>query len=205
MPPSVPPIASSNKNTMVSSEVVSASTPVTKTMGTPSSNRIPTSTTTNRYDNITTTKVPSTLRESNNSTARLNNTSTTTTSDTPMEEHNGIVGTATTTDRISSENQQTRTTAYNPITSYTSGTMDPSSLNPYYGSTSSGNIPGYAGMYSPYSSYGMMGSTTPYYGGYNTPTSPFGMPGLGHPGITNLLFNFQSIVFSLGQTIQVRT
>jgi hypothetical protein len=204
MPPSVPPIASSNKNTMVSSEVVSASTPVTKTMGTPSSNRIPTSTTKNRYD-ITTTKVPSTLRESNNNTARLNNTSITTTSDTPMEEHNGIVGTATTTDRKSSENQQTRTTAYNPITSYTSGTMDPSSLNPYYGSTSSGNIPGYAGMYSPYSSYGMMGSTTPYYGGYNTPTSPFGMPGLGHPGITNLLFNFQSIVFSLGQTIQVRT
>jgi len=83
----------------------------------------------------------------------------------------------------------------------------PLSINPYYGSS---NITGYGGggmMYSPYSSYGYgMNSNYPYYGGhnYNTLTSPFNMTGFGHPGITNLLFNFQSIVFSLGQTIQVR-
>jgi hypothetical protein len=102
-----------------------------------------------------------------------------------------------------SENQPIRN---NPVISASGGT-DPLSINPYYGS---GNITGYGGggmMYSPYSSYGYgMNSNYPNYGGYNynTLTSPFNMTGFGHPGITNLLFNFQSIVFSLGQTIQVR-
>lgn len=95
----------------------------------------------------------------------------------------------------------------NPITSSTGG-MDPLSGNPYYGS--SGTMAGYGGggmYYSPYSSYGYGMSNYPYYGGYNynALTNPLNNgTGFGHPGITNLLFNFQSIVFSLGQTIQVR-
>ena len=65
----------------------------------------------------------------------------------------------------------------------------------------------YGGMDTMSTAYGMGGLYSPYYshgaGGYGM----MGMmsPGFGDPGITNLLFGFQGIVFSLGQTIQVRT
>lgn len=226
MPPSVPPPSANNKNTLVcSSEVVttlSRDSPM-KSKTTSSSSSSATGAA-KKYSPLLTPAMKNRIETTNvisesagNDGPFDGNSSTSRNTDIvrdgwaaakdrimPRSSGGGSdMGVTRETSTGVSENQPIRN---NPVISASGGT-DPLSINPYYGS---GNITGYGGggmMYSPYSSYGYgMNSNYPNYGGYNynTLTSPFNMTGFGHPGITNLLFNFQSIVFSLGQTIQVR-
>ena len=232
MPPSVPPPSTNNKNTLVcSTEVVTTSSrdsPMnSKTTNISSSSSSATTGAANKYTPVLTPTLKNRIETTNVISERTgddgpfggNNSNSSSSRNTDIVRQTMVDGYAAAKDHIIprssggitresspgiSENQPA--VRNNPVLS-ASGGMDPLSINPYYGSS---NITGYGGggmMYSPYSSYGYgMNSNYPYYGGHNysTLTSPFNMTGFGHPGITNLLFNFQSIVFSLGQTIQVR-